>query len=184
MTQVTTMQLPVLFAQDRDAGKTDFTHLPADLYSVIRGCMPLFCVDIVAIDRTKSKFYLAPRRRPPRIGWWWFGGRVGQDELPEIAARRIMLRETKLDIKPERLTVVGIVFHYINEPSNGIKSTFPAIQLAFEPTSEELEDIQLDPDEYDTKTGVQGFSLLGELAQVGANSTVIAMYNNIFPKVE
>jgi ADP-ribose pyrophosphatase YjhB (NUDIX family) len=173
------MQLPVLFVQDSGAGKTDFTHLPADLYSVIRGCMPIYCVDIVAIDKNRKLFYLAVRRRAPRMGWWWFGGRVGQDELPQTAAQRIMLRETKLDIKPERLTVVGVVFHYINEPSNGIKSTFPAIQLAFEPTREELSSIRLDTNEYDTQTGVQGF-VLGELAQFGANSTVIAMYNSIF----
>jgi hypothetical protein len=73
-----------------------------------------------------------------------------------------------------------VVFHYINEPSNGIKSTFPAIQLAFEPTPEELNRIELDTDEYDVQTGVQGLTL-GDLVQFGANNTIIAMHNSIFP---
>ena len=177
--QVFILPVPVVFAIDDGAGEGKYHHIPDETYLIVKQQMPIFCVDVVAIDRTKQVFYLAQRREPPRQGWWWFGGRVGQDESPHRAASRILEREVGLKLESTRFKMVGVVFHYINEP-NSPGRTFPTVQLAFEPTVEELATIRLAPSEYEAASGTRTFTR-DNLVAYDVHSTVIAVYDCVFP---
>ena len=155
MTQVKMVRLPVIVAIDPGAGTREFEPLSEKDYAIVKKVLPLYCVDIVAVNTPQRLFYLARRRRSPRSGWWWFGGRIGQDELPEKAAQRKLAEELGINVEPSRLKMVGIILHYTNE--NGVAGTYPVAQMAFEPTHSELAAIRLEPKEYFADSGITAF---------------------------
>lgn len=60
--------------------------------------MPIICVDIVIRDNN-NRVLLLKRTQEPIIGQWWFpGGRIFKLEKIEDAMKRIMLKETGLEI--------------------------------------------------------------------------------------
>ncbi len=177
-TKVQVLHLPVLIAVDEGAGLSEYSQVPLEMYLELKKNFPIFCVDVVAIDKERRLFYLANRKRPTRLGWWWFGGRVGIDESPENAAVRKMLEETGLMIDPNRLKPAGVIFHYIFE--GGKRETFPALQFTVELSVAERVAIQLDDVEYHAKLGVQAFGYQ-DLHDLQVYAAVVAMHKQIFP---
>lgn len=176
MVSIRRFNVPVFMLVDDGAGTGTYNHLPNDVYDTIKRCMPIFCVDIIAITSHSKVCHLAKRRRTPCQGWWWFGGRLGQDELPENGATRILERELGIHIDPGRFKVAGAVFQYFNEPE--CRGTFPVFQLSFEITAEELAAVRLDPGEYEADVGLREFSL-ADLQTEGVNPLIAAVARDL-----
>ena len=67
-------------------------------YDIIRRHMPVICLDIVLIK--KSRILLLMRENYPAKNQWWFpGGRIYKGETIEQAATRIALNEVALEAK-------------------------------------------------------------------------------------
>ncbi|MBM3256801.1 MAG: NUDIX hydrolase [Candidatus Liptonbacteria bacterium] len=70
--------------------------IPAALYRKIYKTLPIFCVDVVAVN-WKREFLLVRRKLPPLRGSWWFpGGRVLKNETVAQTAVRKLREETNL----------------------------------------------------------------------------------------
>jgi colanic acid biosynthesis protein WcaH len=68
--------------------------IPTELYEQIYRSVPIFCVDIIAVDDQK-RFLMVKRKNKPFEGTWWFpGGRVLKNETVHDAALRKLKEET------------------------------------------------------------------------------------------
>lgn len=70
--------------------------IDGELYSKIKACLPIPCVDLI-VKEAEGAILLVLRRHPPAAGQWWFpGGRVHFGESRLEAARRKLRQECGL----------------------------------------------------------------------------------------
>ena len=79
--------------------------LPDDVYGQALDALVVVCVDCVPVHQ--GKMLISRRACQPHPYWWINGGRMKKGELYHDAAVRIMLGETRLNLQPERFTLVG-----------------------------------------------------------------------------
>jgi len=78
--------------------------LPEDTYEFIREMTPMVCVDIAYV--LDSQVLLLKRKDFP-MRWATVGGRILRDEPIKKAMERIMLRETGIIFRGEKINMVG-----------------------------------------------------------------------------
>ncbi|MDO8430716.1 MAG: NUDIX domain-containing protein [Candidatus Taylorbacteria bacterium] len=143
-------------------------------------------VDVIFINRVnKTILLLAKRRVKPMQGLWLIGGRVFAGESENDAIMRCVKRETSLDLPNDR-------FHFITmnryiwkdreqEPqdkgSDNLCYTFAA---ELSPEERVTASNHLDKDEYDTKIGLQEFSL-ESLKEHKVHQAILDLYQLLFP---
>ena len=119
--------------------------------------------DVLFINRTnKSVFLLARRKVKPMQGLWLIGGRIFAGEPERAAIARLVKRETSLSIAPDRFEYLCIN-RYLwtdreQEPQNkGSDNLCYTFALEVSDEEKQISSEHLDPDEYDTTTGLQEF---------------------------
>ncbi|MCK5084571.1 MAG: NUDIX hydrolase [Candidatus Pacebacteria bacterium] len=140
------------------------------------------CTDVVIVNLKNPVFYLAKRVINPMQGIFWIGGRRKKGEAPLEGIQRNFRRETGLDLSADKFKFVTFV-EYIwqireQEPQdNGSQNV--AHQFMIELTDEELNAIELSPDEYDFEFGLQKFNR-NRLEKDNVHPVILDVFDKIF----
>lgn len=145
-------------------------------------------VDVVAINRERSIFYLAKRAVRPILGhWWWFGGRRNKGETPIQGICRIFKKEAGICPPEERLEPLAGTIEYIwqEREQDPVErgSHHIAHQFVLELTASELAAVQANlgqTNEYDGNGGLQEFDR-NRILDEGLHPAILEVYNKIFP---
>lgn len=136
-----------------DGQLTKVDQIPKALYQSIVQGLPIFCVDILLLNKTLTAFLSVFRKDPPaqRV-WWLIGGRCNLNETVEECAKRKCLQEVGLNIHNIKLlgfrgtlfpnSMWGTQTHTMNVivSANIADDTSPII----DPTCEQLRWIPID----------------------------------------
>ena len=163
------------------------TLLSDETYAEVSQSIALATADIVLVDSTRERMYLARRRARPLQGWWWIGGRMMAGETPLHGAVRKLEQATSLRAESSRLVPVA-VFNYLwkdrAQAPQDIGCHMVAHTYLFEPSANELQMIvrNLDPSEYDLSTGLVAFDRQ-RLLQEQVFPVISDLYDHLFPPV-
>ena len=159
-------------------------HLPDELYAQAAGAFVFMCVDILIVHRERRAVYLAKRRHKPMADQWWFiGGRRRAGETILEGAQRCFKRETGLQLAPARFVYRNqfeCLFADREQDPQETGAHTRSDVLSVELSSDELAQIQLDPEEYDGRP--REFGRAG-LAAKGMPRPLLDAYNCVFPTV-
>jgi ADP-ribose pyrophosphatase YjhB (NUDIX family) len=159
--------------------------LNEQVYAEAMESMIVVTVDVVFIDRTNKKIFLATRKAKPMAELWVIGGRLLASEKEKAGMVRVIKRETSLDITPERLQFL-CMNRYINpdrkqapqdKGSDSLSYTF-ALELTVEEIA--IASAKLDPEEYETEKGLQEFNINALEALPHLHPAILAMYRKVF----
>jgi ADP-ribose pyrophosphatase YjhB (NUDIX family) len=152
-------------------------------YAEAMDSMVIVCTDVVIVDPDSETIMLVKRKAKPMKGWWWIGGRVRKGEPFVIAAARNFKRETGLDIALERFVYVMDSRYFWKdrqqEPQDAGSDNL-AYTFSVELTADELEQIVLDPNEYEQEAGLTKFDFLA-LKAPDIHPVIRTFFNTIFP---
>ena len=138
-----------------------FTRIDSDdLYAKALETFPVFCFDILILDK-KGNAYPMPRKAKPLSGFDWFlGGRVFAGESPEQTMARTLKREAGLDIADmSRFILHGVHNYYFNDSAHGPQNHSMAFTYSIVLSDKELRSITLDRKEYDEKKKIKAVAL-------------------------
>lgn len=150
----------------------------------------IMCADTVIVNRDRRTFYLAQRVAKPMhgSGIWWIGGRRHKGEMPLEGMIRNFLRETGLDLAPERFEFVFHGEYIFSERKQEVRSkgSHTAFhQWVVELSTEELSVVRagLDSKEYSPTFGLKEFDRKA-LVEAEVHPVVIEVYDLVFPQGE
>ncbi len=160
-------------------------RLTDEEYSRALQTIVIACVDILFIDETTRRIYLAERIAKPVDGMWWIGGRMRVNERREETAERCVLRETGIHLDPARLVYIGALDFMCGsrqqEPqSMGCHTMSFLYYVKAQPG--EMESVSLDPSEYNAAAGLRPFTR-AELIAAGVRGNLLEVYDFLFPNV-
>ena len=68
----------------------------SDIYNQILKCMPISCVDLLAVDKTGNILLINRKNKPVKGQWWFPGRRMSYKETRREAAIRKLTEECNL----------------------------------------------------------------------------------------
>ncbi|MSU74705.1 NUDIX domain-containing protein [Candidatus Kaiserbacteria bacterium] len=158
--------------------------LPDDRYAEAMEALVIVCADVMFINRDRRTVLLVWRRAKPLPGWWFIGGRIYAGEEERHGAGRVMERETKLSVAPERLAFLNMHRYICAEREQNpqhVGSDTLAYMFAVELTDEErsVTARHLDQNEYDGSKGLREFSRR-DLVEEKVHPAVVDAYDRLF----
>ena len=161
---VAPMQPPVIWIEDYDTSGFDFRrswkkppYLSDEEYGRCMEAFPRVCSDVLAVEPQSKRFYLTKRIHHSAIGRWNFGGAQRRGQTPVEAAIANLHRETGIRLAPDELSFLFHTEMYWkrrNPEPKGFGEQCRVLTFCFVPTREEIDQIKLDPGEYDIFHGV------------------------------
>ena len=137
-------------------------------YARALDCFVKGVVDVFLTD-PRGKILLGHRLVHPQPDWWVLGGRMRAGDTPAETARRNAIRETRLDIAPERWEFVcahTMLWQFRKQaPSGNGTADFGVIMHAVV-TDEEVARMTMCNEEYETWGWFQPEELLAEGAEI------------------
>lgn len=160
--------------------------LTDEVFSAAMASLPLYTVDIIAVNPGTEMFHLAKRKIHSAMGIWQFGGGVKSHETLRMAMVRLMKRETGLEFDRMDFSYIcevqGFWQFRQQEPQNAGQFC-PNHVFGFVPTQDELVQMRgnLDPNEYDTEFGLSPYSRKELEGGVGAGEIrpIILYYHKL-----
>ncbi|HYF10462.1 MAG TPA: hypothetical protein VD967_02550 [Candidatus Paceibacterota bacterium] len=145
------------------------------------------CADAIFLakgrdGKIEKKFYLARRAVEPMKGLWVFGGRLAFNiTSPQEGLARVIKRETKLDISPERFEFHSVHMYTWAKVAQG---DFPGRNLALNHlcvlTQEEIDAIVLDKEyEPDSFRGYARDEIADEIERRGSHAMLLDLFDQI-----
>ena len=141
------------------------------------------CTDIVIVNRSAKKIYLAERDQLPMQGLWWIGGAMSPSDSPQAAAAANFKRETSLSLEEERFTLVAVMDYQWKDRQQEPKMGCHMVVYTFaaELTPEELGAVNL------ATTPEYGQSRLlpydrDALMKANVFPAILELYDHIFPE--
>lgn len=155
--------------------------LPDHLYAEAIQCLVPACADVLVINRTNRLAYLAKRKSKPMAGWWLIGGRMIPGESPLEGAIRNFVREAYIipSAHPELVAVLDYRFKDRAQIPQDIGCQMVGFTYTLELGPEELEGIQLDPQEY-VEPKLYPFDR-DRLVAENVPEPILWLYDHLFP---
>jgi len=158
--------------------------LSDDIYRAAMESLIIVVADVLFIDRTNKTIYLATRKAKPIQSEWLIGGRLFASEHAVEGLRRIVKRETSLDLAPERLTFLGMnrylcpdrQQHPQDKGSDSLSFTYIA-ELSQEERATAAGNLH--PDEYIADIGLEEFDMK-KLTERNVHPALIDMHRTLF----
>lgn len=158
--------------------------IPEGAYKHVLDSTVIVCADVVIIDRSTRRIWLAHRRQEPMSGLWWIGGRVLAGETPEDAARRKFLNETGVSLEEHSLKLITLndyVWATREQQPQDAGCHDLVFTFALDVTPQIIGDIQLKETEY-AEGGLTPYSRK-QLVNAGAHLAIIDFYDEVFPSL-
>lgn len=158
--------------------------LSDEVYAQAMESFVVVCTDTIIINKKRKTFYLTKRSVYPLKTWWMVGGRMLAGENPLESIRRCFLRETGIDVNPQRFTFIVFnryILSYRKQEPRDTGSDSLAHVFSIELSDEEIQKISrsLNNDEYDSSVGLVEFNR-EKLIKEKVFSAIVDLYDQVF----
>jgi ADP-ribose pyrophosphatase YjhB (NUDIX family) len=178
------MQRPTTYPENPDA-KMPPVRLSEENFAVAMESFTIVGTDVLFVNRARKTIFLAHRIALPLQGFWMIGGRMFAGEPEFDSMRRIVKRETSLELPIDRFELVTFNRYLwatrAQEPhdkgSDNLCYTFIA---ELSPEEIAIASHHLDPDEYDAAAGLTEFDA-ARLEASDVHQAIKDPYALVFP---
>lgn len=175
-------ELPKLYREDNT--KLEGRFLDDEVYSKALSALVVVCTDIVLINKERRTFFLAKRTIESMKGWWCMGGRMMRGETELDSVRRLMKRETSLDVATSRFTYVTTNRYwckYREQEPQEEGGDYICFVFALELGQDEIAaaSANLDPAEYEPTLGLVECAR-DDLLELKVRPQLIDLYDRVF----